>query len=96
MILKIIKNKMVYFFKKIKKNLHNSKIGCIFAPQLSDTHQYFSVVIGLWCNGSTTVFGSVSLGSNPGRPSVRFKSERTAIASSDVSLGWQLWFYSCL
>ena len=31
----------------------------IFAPQLR---------IGLLCNGSTTDFGSVCLGSNPGRP----------------------------
>ena len=26
------------------------------------------LVIGLWCNGSTTGFGSVCLGSNPGKP----------------------------
>ena len=26
------------------------------------------IMIGLWCNGSTTGFGSVCLGSNPGKP----------------------------
>ena len=27
-----------------------------------------SIEFGLWCNGSTTGFGSVCLGSNPGKP----------------------------
>ena len=26
---------------------------------------------GLWCNGSTTGFGSVCLGSNPGKPTTK-------------------------
>lgn len=33
-----------------------------FAPAI--THQYN----GLWCNGNTTDFGSVILGSSPSRP----------------------------
>ena len=35
----------------------------IFAPLSKE-----SVMIGLWCNGSTTGFGSVCPGSNPGNP----------------------------
>ena len=27
--------------------------------------------IGLWCNGSTTVFGTVCLGSNPSNPALK-------------------------
>ena len=52
--------------------------------------------IALWCNGSTTVFGSVCLGSNPGkatqsqsRParqlSAREPSRRSAFVASGVS-----------
>ena len=29
---------------------------------------YFCIAIGSWCNGNTTGFGSVILGSNPGDP----------------------------
>ena len=29
------------------------------------------MMIGLWCNGSTTGFGSVCLGSNPGRTTLK-------------------------
>ena len=35
----------------------------IFAPLSKER-----VMIGLWCNGSTTGFGSVCPGSNPGNP----------------------------
>ena len=31
-------------------------------------------MIGLWCNGSTTGFGSVCLGSNPGSPTLEEKT----------------------
>ena len=30
------------------------------------------LVIGLWCNGSTTGFGSVCPGSNPGGPTTNY------------------------
>ena len=36
----------------------------IFAPFFKRKQKKF----GLWCNGSTTGFGSVCLGSNPGSP----------------------------
>ncbi len=35
------------------------KTTLIFAPELQN---------GLWCNGNTTVFGAVFLGSSPSRP----------------------------
>ena len=31
-------------------------------------HSLNGSVIGLWCNGNTTVFGAVFLGSSPSRP----------------------------
>ncbi len=31
-------------------------------------HSLYSKGIGLWCNGNTTVFGAVFLGSSPSRP----------------------------
>jgi hypothetical protein len=40
--------------------------------------------IGLWCNGSTTVFGSVCLGSSPGKPT-----------SLEVFQGYFFTYYFC-
>jgi hypothetical protein len=31
---------------------------------------------GLWCNGNTTVFGAVFLGSSPSRPTSKFRKPR--------------------
>ncbi len=35
---------------------------------MHSNHRNMVAGIGLLCNGSTTVFGSVCLGSNPGNP----------------------------
>ena len=43
---------------------------CIFRDILLSLHRFLteSPMFGLWCNGSTTGFGSVCPGSNPGSP----------------------------
>ena len=46
--------------KKSLKNLHKLNKGLILHPLNS--------IAGLWCNGNTTVFGAVFLGSSPSRP----------------------------
>ena len=46
-------------FIKNKNHLEHFAQEAIFAAQLR---------IGLWCNGNTADFGSVILGSSPGRP----------------------------
>lgn len=38
-----------------------------------------SIEFGLWCNGSTTGFGSVCLGSNPGKPTEKEQWTSTAL-----------------
>ena len=48
-----------------------SDIFCtFFAGRLAcfKKSSYFCIAIGSWCNGNTTGFGSVILGSNPGDP----------------------------
>ena len=42
---------------------HGKKVGRIFDYNIQK--YYLCTAIVLWCNGSTTVFGSVSGGSNP-------------------------------
>ena len=49
--------KMPNYLACIRKNLYLCKV-------FQGKHMMF----GLWCNGSTTGFGSVCLGSNPGSP----------------------------
>ena len=34
-------------------------------------HSLNGKIIGLWCNGNTTVFGAVFLGSSPSRPTFK-------------------------
>ncbi len=36
-------------------------------------HSLNGTGIGLWCNGNTTVFGAVFLGSSPSRPTFKIK-----------------------
>jgi hypothetical protein len=43
------------------------KTTLIFAPELRN---------GLWCNGNTTVFGAVFLGSSPSRPTKKPRKMR--------------------
>lgn len=38
-----------------------------------------SIEFGLWCNGSTTGFGSVCLGSNPGKPTEKEQWKSAAL-----------------
>ena len=49
------------FLIKRNKNLWKLKI-------VLNLHSLNSNGIGLWCNGNTTVFGAVFLGSSPSRP----------------------------
>ena len=49
---------------------HGKKVGRIFDYNIQK--YYLCTAIVLWCNGSTTVFGSVSGGSNP--PGTTLKS----------------------
>ena len=49
---------------------HGKKVGRIFDYNIQK--YYLCTEIVLWCNGSTTVFGSVSGGSNP--PGTTLKS----------------------
>ena len=57
---------------------------CLFLP----SEITISVMIGLWCNGSTTDFDSVCLGSNPGNPTKKKSCTkvRDFLHSSDASL----------
>ena len=36
--------------------------------------------IGLWCNGSTWVFGTLSQGSNPCRPAIIYKRHESGVS----------------
>lgn len=40
------------------------------------------LLIGTWCNGNTTVFGAVVLGSNPGAPTISRRGLETVPAQS--------------
>ncbi len=53
--------------KKIVEYLESIAETSIFAPLFNRKHLKF----GLWCNGSTTGFGSVCSGSNPGSPTTK-------------------------
>ena len=76
-------NKIMLFKIKIKININidksrkkqakSKKRAKIFGrkdekPYLCIAFQGKHIMIGLWCNGSTTGFGSVCPGSNPGSP----------------------------
>ena len=56
-------NKKAFGVKKILKNIWKESRKAIPLHRFSRK----ALMIGLWCNGSTTGFGSVRLGSNPGR-----------------------------
>ena len=62
-----LKNKK-FFLKKIRII---PKYSRTFAPQ--NDIIVSKCRIGLWCKGSTTVFGSVCLGSNPGSPTINIR-----------------------
>lgn len=57
----------------------------IFAPLFNRKHLKF----GLWCNGSTTGFGSVCPGSNPGSPTTNRQKPQEKIS-------WGFFFSSML
>ncbi len=58
---KPLRNERLFLFKKdFLKNLHKLNKVLILHPLNSTA--------GLWCNGNTTVFGAVFLGSSPSRP----------------------------
>ena len=69
-----ISSKLRLILTKIGKITQNQKkVGKIFGgnqekPYLCIAFQGKHIMIGLWCNGSTTGFGSVCPGSNPGNP----------------------------
>ena len=44
---------------------------CVTLQRLRRGAPRLGITIVLWCNGSTTVFGSVCLGSNPGKTTIR-------------------------
>ncbi len=48
------------------------KICITFAPAISNESRFN----GLWCNGNTTDFGSVILGSSPSRPTKKPRNFR--------------------
>gem|GEM_PF-2138430 len=56
--------------KKVLKRFGKFKIAPYLCTAFEEKHNKF----GLWCNGSTTVFGSVCLGSNPGSPTIHLES----------------------
>ena len=51
---------MAFFSIIFKEIFALNEIYIKFAPAIA--------LIGLWCNGNTTVFGAVFLGSSPSRP----------------------------
>ena len=57
-------NKKAFGIKKILKNIWKESRKAIPLHHFSRK----ALMIGLWCNGSTTGFGSVCPGSNPGSP----------------------------
>ena len=48
--------------------MHFSRIFFALTLACFKKSSYFCIAIGSWCNGNTTGFGSVILGSNPGDP----------------------------
>ena len=60
------------FFGRIfcEKFCGNGKL-CVTLQRLRRGAPRLGITIVLWCNGSTTVFGSVCLGSNPGKTTIR-------------------------
>ena len=56
--------KMKFFRKKNFKTFGGNKKNAYLCIAFQGKH----ITIGLWCNGSTTGFGSVCPGSNPGNP----------------------------
>ena len=71
---------MIFFYSAIVKNF----FGRIFCEKFCENGKLYvtlqrlrrgaprlGITIVLWCNGSTTVFGSVCLGSNPGKTTIR-------------------------
>ena len=60
------------FFRRIfrEKFCGNGEL-CVTLQRLRREALRLGTTIVLWCNGSTTVFGSVCLGSNPGKTTIR-------------------------
>ena len=71
---------MIFFYSAIVKNFfgrifrekfcENGEL-CVTLQRLRRGAPRLGTTIVLWCNGSTTVFGSVCLGSNPGKTTIR-------------------------
>ena len=59
----IIKNNL----KSLALTFKNSNFAELIFAEIGTVLQKRAIRIVLWCNGSTTGFGSVCLGSNPGR-----------------------------
>lgn len=67
------RNEINFNNKNTKKNYIKKLLS--LQPFKSILKNYLKFVItDLWCNGSTTGFGSVSPGSNPGRSTIRLKN----------------------
>jgi hypothetical protein len=69
-----LKNKILIFFAE---KLAENKICTKFALAISN----YCNSIGLWCNGNTTVFGAVFLGSSPSRPTKKLSEMRAFFVS---------------
>ena len=65
-------NRKIIFFGRIfrEKFCGNGEL-CVTLQRLRRGAPRLGTTIVLWCNGSTTVFGSVCLGSNPGKTTHR-------------------------
>lgn len=71
---------MIFFYSAIVKNFFGrifrekfcgNRELCVTLQRLRREALRLGITIVLWCNGSTTVFGSVCLGSNPGKTTIR-------------------------
>ena len=59
-----------YFLQKVTEKFGSSKYFCYLCivKMMTIAVKFFEMGTGIWCNGSTTDFGSVCSGSNPDIP----------------------------
>ena len=70
---------MIFFQKKVRKNLQVPKNVSTFASQLRNKPLTSRLNNGIWCNGNTADSGPAFPGSSPGIPTKRERNLRVAL-----------------
>ena len=82
-----------YFFEKMQKIFGRLKKSLYLCNALGNDAVPWAKRIVLWCNGSTAVFGSACLGSNPGKTttceSLLIKMANSLFYSKNVGKVWK-------